>query len=86
MENNLQTMCQEADEQLTTFADTLHLECLEMYKDNIDGDAKSNVVELPQVSIHFNISFVYFFYNFCENHSNWSIVVLRIKLFCNRNG
>lgn len=73
MENDLLTMCQEADEQLTTFANTLHLECLEMYKDNIDGDEKSNVVELPQVSIHFLISFVYFSVLF------FIIIVVKIK-------
>lgn len=73
MKNDLQRMCQEADEQLTTFADTLHLECLEMYKYNINGDEKSNVVELPQVSINFNISFVYFGFLF------FNIIVVKIK-------
>lgn len=60
MENDLQIMCQEADNQLTTFSDSLHLECLEMYKNNSDDIEKSNVIELPQVSIHIYISFTYF--------------------------
>lgn len=56
MEVKLCSLCQVADDQLTTFMDSLNLECLEIYKDNSceisnDGYEKSNVAELPQVSI-----------------------------------
>lgn len=61
MESDVQTLCLEADQQLTKFVDSLHLECLEMYKDNKDdGDEKSNT-ELPQVSINFDISCLFWF-------------------------
>lgn len=54
MESEVRSMCQTADDQLTTFMDTLHLECLEMYKgeSSYDGNEKNNVAELPQVGIY----------------------------------
>jgi len=56
----MQSLCQEADDRLNEFSDTLHLECLEMYKGKnsefSDGSNENNdVSELPQVSTHFNV-------------------------------
>lgn len=48
----MRSLCQAADDKLIAFVDTLQLECLEMYKDNSDGNnEKSDTVELPQVSV-----------------------------------
>lgn len=56
----MQSLCQEADDRLNEFSDTLHLECLEMYKNKNGEFSNSNnenndVTELPQVSTYFNI-------------------------------
>jgi len=57
---DMQSLCQEADDRLNEFSDTLHLECLEMYKSkngefSDSGNEKNNVTELPQVRTYFNI-------------------------------
>lgn len=53
LEEDMQSLCQEADDRLNEFSDTLHLECLEMYKSK-NGEF-SDVTELPQVITYFNI-------------------------------
>lgn len=60
LEADMQSLCQEADDQLNEFSDTLHLECLEMYKgvnsESSEGvKEKNDVVELPQVSTLFYV-------------------------------
>lgn len=55
MEANTVLLCEDADKQLSSFIDTLHLECLEMYKcnsakQNGDSSEKTDLMELPQVS------------------------------------
>lgn len=63
LEEDMQSLCQEADDRLNEFSDTLHLECLEMYKSKngeFSDNEKNDVTELPQVSTYFNI--VIYFY------------------------
>jgi len=60
LEADMQLLCQEADDRLNEFSNTLHLECLEMYKGengefSDDGNEKTDVAELPQVSTYFYI-------------------------------
>lgn len=60
LEVDMQSLCQEADDQLNEFSDTLHLECLEMYKGvnsefSEDGKEKNDVAELPQVTTLFYV-------------------------------
>jgi len=60
----MQSLCQEADDRLNEFSDTLHLECLEMYKgvdsEFSDGGKENNdVAVLPQVSTHFYVVFLF---------------------------
>jgi len=65
LEENMQSLCQEADDRLNEFSDTLHLECLEMYKSkngefSDSGNEKNDVTELPQVSTYFN-NIIYYY-------------------------
>lgn len=53
MEAYVQSLCQEADDRLTAFADKLHLECLDMYNDDYESDEDNVKNELPQVSSQF---------------------------------
>ncbi|XP_027845720.2 uncharacterized protein LOC114126045 isoform X3 [Aphis gossypii] len=53
LKEDMQSLCQEADDRLNEFSDTLHLECLEMYKTkngefSDGGYEKNDVTELPQ--------------------------------------
>lgn len=48
----MRSLCQAADDKLTTFINTLQLECLEIYKDSgefSDDSNKNELAELPQV-------------------------------------
>lgn len=56
MEAYVQSLCQEADDRLTAFVDKLHLECLDMYKDNdseYENDDNNVKNDLPQVRSYF---------------------------------
>lgn len=58
---DIRSLCQAADERLIAFADSLNLECLEMFKDKNEGNGNENsdVAGLPQVSFcHFYIYFL----------------------------
>jgi len=56
----MQSLCQEADDQLNEFSETLHLECLEMYIDEDSefsdgGKDRNDFSVLPEVSTHFYV-------------------------------
>lgn len=64
MKANTVLLCEDADKQLSSFIDTLHLECLEMYKcdsakQKDDGSEKTDMVELPQVNNSYYICLQY---------------------------
>lgn len=71
----MQSLCQEADDRLNEFSDTLHLECLEMYKTkngefSDGGYEKNDVTELPQVCTDLNViiySYYFLFILCCIN-------------------
>jgi len=42
-------MCETADDELSTFNETLHLDCLEIFKEH--DNEKNDVIDLPEVSL-----------------------------------
>lgn len=57
VEEDIRSLCQAADERLLAFANTLNLECLDMFKENNndqnDGNENNYIAELPQVCYYF---------------------------------